>query len=216
MRNATIVVGTAITRLTYRHQRQDKSCVSAPPSISPSEAPPPAIAPKIPNAVGRSPDPSNVTVSNPKAEGASSAPNAPWNARAATSTPKDWASPPIAEATENPTRPAISVHLRPNRSVSFPPSSSRLPNDSAYAVTIHCRLSVEKPSAFWAEGIAIVTIVASSTTINCATLSSARIAHRFGSRSVEAADIRRSHCDRRRGQRPQPSPDGNTAKPGGN
>ena len=55
---------------------------------------------------------------------------------------------------------------------------------------IHCRLSVEKPSAGWADGIAMVTIVASSTTINCATLSKARTAHRFGSRSVEAPDIR--------------------------
>ena len=48
-------------------------------------------------------------------------------------------------------------------------------------MTIHCRLSVEKPSAFCAEGSAIVTIVASSTTISCATLSRARTAHRFGS-----------------------------------
>src|SRR6476660_6170885 len=67
-RKATIVVGRAITRLTYRHQRQDKSWVSAPPSINPSDAAPPAIAPKIPNAVGRSGDPWKVTVSNPSAE----------------------------------------------------------------------------------------------------------------------------------------------------
>jgi hypothetical protein len=48
-------------------------------------------------------------------------------------------------------------------------------------VTIHCRLSVEKPSEFCAEGVAIVTMVASSTTISCATLSKASTAHRFGS-----------------------------------
>jgi hypothetical protein len=76
-RIATNVVGTAITRLTYRHQRHDRTCVSAPPRIRPSEAPPPAIAPKIPNAVGRSGDPSNVIVSNPSADGASNAPNTP-------------------------------------------------------------------------------------------------------------------------------------------
>src|SRR3954453_7832756 len=51
---------------------------------------------------------------------------------------------------------------------------------------IHCRLSVEKCSAFWAEGIAMVTIVASSTTISCATLSRASTAHRFGSPCLEA------------------------------
>src|SRR5207245_1287329 len=128
--------------------------------------------------------------SNPSAEGASSAPNAPWSIRAATSTPKDWASPPIAEAIENPTKPMTRAQLRPNRSPSLPPSSSRLPKASAYAVTIHCRFSVEKCSAFWAEGIAMVTIVASSTTISCATLSRVRTAHRFGSRSVGASDIR--------------------------
>src|SRR5947209_18958714 len=111
-RSPTIVVGKAITRLTYRHQRQERTSVSAPPSINPSEAPPPAIAPKIPNAVGRSGDPSNVTVNNPSAEGASSAANAPWSVRAATSTPKDWARPPIAEAIENPTRPARSEERR--------------------------------------------------------------------------------------------------------
>src|SRR5258707_6469476 len=55
---------------------------------------------------------------------------------------------------------------------------------------IHCRLSVEKCSAFWADGIAMVTIVASSTTISCAMLSRARTAHRFGSRSVESTDMR--------------------------
>jgi hypothetical protein len=35
----------------------------------------------------------------------------------------------------------------------------------------------------------MVTIVASSTTISCATLSRARTAQRFGSRSVEANDV---------------------------
>ena len=89
------------------------------------------MAPKIPNAVGRSGDPAKVTVSSPSADGASNAPNAPWSVRAATSTPKLWANPPIADAIEKPARPMIRVHLRPNRSPSLPPSSSRLPNASA-------------------------------------------------------------------------------------
>src|SRR3981081_4042410 len=54
---------------------------------------------------------------------------------------------------------------------------------------IHCRLSVEKCSAFWAEGIAMVTIAASGTTISCAMLSRARTAHRFGSRCGESTDV---------------------------
>jgi Cytidylate kinase-like family len=41
------------------------------------------------------------------------------------------AAPPIAEATAKPSRPPMNVHLRPNRSPSRPPNSSRLPNASA-------------------------------------------------------------------------------------
>ena len=75
----------------------------------------------------------------------------------------------------------MNVHLRPNRSPSLPPSSSRLPNASAYAVTIHSRLLVEKCSARCADGSAIFTIVESSTTISCAVPSSASTAQRLGS-----------------------------------
>src|SRR3977135_3354006 len=46
---------------------------------------------------------------------------------------------------------------------------------------IHCRLSVEKCSARCAEGNAMLTIVASSTTISCAAPSSASTAQRLGS-----------------------------------
>src|SRR5271163_2575618 len=177
--SATSTVGMAISTLTYRHHRQDSACVSIPPRISPTEAPPPAIAPKMPNAFARSGEPANVTVNSDNADGASSAPKAPCSARAPTSIPKDWANPPIAEAPAKPISPAMNVHLRPNRSPSFPPSSNRLPNASAYAVTTHCRLSVEKPNARCAEGSALLTIVESSTTINCATPSRARTAQRL-------------------------------------
>ncbi len=37
----------------------------------------------------------------------------------------------MAEATEKPISPAMNVHLRPKRSPSLPPTSSRLPNASA-------------------------------------------------------------------------------------
>src|SRR3984957_2416784 len=179
-RPATSVVGTAITRLTYRHHRHDSTCVSTPPSSSPSAPAPPATAPKIPNARDQSAVPANVTVSVDSAAGASSAPNTPWNARAATSTPNDCASPPTADAPENPTNPTINAHLRPNRSPTLPPTRSRLPNASAYAVTTHCRFSFEKCNARCADGNATVTIVASSTTISCATLSKASTAQRLG------------------------------------
>ncbi len=114
-RSATIAVGTAITRLTYRHQRHDSACVSAPPSSSPTDAPPPAIAPKMPNALARSGEPAKVTVSRPSAEGASSAPNAPCRARAATSIPNDCARPPIAEAHGEADQPGDEGPLAPEQ-----------------------------------------------------------------------------------------------------
>ncbi len=120
-----------MTRFTYRHQRQDSAWVSAPPSSRPTEAPPPAIAPKMPNALGRSGESAKVTVNRDSADGASRAPKMPWKARAVTSIAKDWARPPTKDAAEKPIRPAMNVHLRPNRSPSLPPSSSRLPNASA-------------------------------------------------------------------------------------
>ena len=126
-RNATIVVGTAITRLTYRHHRHESTCVRIPPSSSPTAPAPPATAPKIPNAFGQSSVPANVTVRSDSAAGASSAPNTPCVARAATSRPNDCASPPTADAAENPTNPAINAHLRPNRSPTLPPDQQQAP-----------------------------------------------------------------------------------------
>ena len=64
-------------------------------------------------------------------QGARSAPNAPWQARAATSMPKPVAAPPAADAAAKPSAPARNVILRPIRSPSRPPNSSRLPNASA-------------------------------------------------------------------------------------
>ena len=90
-----------------------------------------AIALKIPNALGRSGESWKVIVSSDSAEGASSAPNAPWSARAATSTANEGASPPSADAPAKPSSPATNVHLRPNKSPSLPPRSSRLPKVSA-------------------------------------------------------------------------------------
>src|SRR6202022_1062033 len=68
-------------------------------------------------------------------------------------------------------------------SPSRPPTSSRLPNDSAYAVTTHCRSLLEKPSACWADGSAMFTIVASSTSISWATATTTRTSQR---RSADA------------------------------
>ena len=74
----------------------------------------------------------------------------------------------MAETAAKPTSPVRNVTFRPSRSDSLPPSSSKLPNDSVYAVTTHCRSTVEKCSARCADGNAIFITVRSSTTISCA------------------------------------------------
>jgi hypothetical protein len=173
-----MAAATANRRLTYIVKRQLSWSVSMPPSSKPIDAPLPAIAPYRPKAFARSLASVNVVVSSDRAAGASSAPKAPWTARAPTSMPKLVAAPPTAEAEAKPSRPMMNVHLRPNRSLIRPPSSSRLPKDNAYAVTIHWRLSFVKCSAFCAEGSAMLTTVASSTTISWAIPRIARIAQR--------------------------------------
>jgi hypothetical protein len=85
------------------------------------------MAPNTPNALPRSLESRNVTVSSDSAAGASSAPKAPWQARATTSMSKLPAAPPNADAPAKPMRPTMNVAFRPIRSVSLPPSSSRLP-----------------------------------------------------------------------------------------
>ncbi len=121
----------ANTRFTYKHQRQDRYSVSRPPRSRPTAPPAPTIAPNTPNALPRSLGSENVVVSSDSAEGAISAPNAPWEARATTSIPKLVAAPPTADAAANPVSPARNVTFRPSRSASRPPSRSRLPNASA-------------------------------------------------------------------------------------
>ena len=76
--------------------------------------------------------------------------------------------PPIAEATAKPARPVMNITLRPIRSASRPQNSSRLPNDSEYAVTIHCLSTLLKCSACWADGSAMFITVRSRTTMSCA------------------------------------------------
>ena len=96
----------------------------------------------MPNALPRSFGSVNVVVSSDSADGTRIAPNAPWQARAVTSMAKLTEAPPTAETPAKPARPVRNITLRPNRSASRPPNSSRLPNASEYAVTTHCLSTV--------------------------------------------------------------------------
>ncbi len=117
-------------------------------------------------------------MSSDSAAGASSAPNAPWAAREITSMSKPVAAPPTIEATAKPTSPTMNARLRPNRSDIRPPSSSRLPKASAYAVMTHCRCGSVKPRSACADGSAMFTMVLSRTTISCAIAMTASTHHR--------------------------------------
>jgi hypothetical protein len=85
----------------------------------------------MPNALPRSAGSWNVVVRIDSAAGASSAPNAPCVARAATSMPKPSAAPPSADAPAKPSRPTMNTRLRPKKSPKRPPSNRRLPKASA-------------------------------------------------------------------------------------
>ena len=169
----------ANNRFTYKVHRQDRYSVSTPPSSRPTEAPAPAIAPNTANALPRSLGSANVLVRIDSADGAMTAANAPWQARAVTSMAKLTDAPPTADATAKPARPTMKVTLRPARSASRPPSSSRLPNASAYAVTTHCLSTVAKCSDRCADGSATFTIVRSRTIMSWATATVARISQRL-------------------------------------
>src|SRR5438309_8293248 len=179
----------ANTRLTYRHQRHERYSVSTPPRISPTALPPAATEPKTPKALPLSRGSENVLTRVPRADGARTAPKAPCSARAATRTTNEPAAPPIAEAIAKPTRLVINTHLRLKVSPSRPPTSSRLPNDSAYAVTTHCRSPLEKPSACWADGSAMFTIVPSSTSISWATAATTRTSQRRSTGAVRRSRV---------------------------
>ena len=75
------------------------------------------------------------------------APPTPCSARQASSHAWVVANPPSSDATENKMIPAMNTRRRPRMSPARPPSSSKPPNVSAYALTTHSRPVPENPSA---------------------------------------------------------------------
>jgi hypothetical protein len=126
----------------------------------------------------------NVVVMIDSTAGASSAAPRPCATRPATSIPGELASPLTADAAVNSATPARNRRLRPNRSPARPPSSKKPPNASVYAVITHCRSAWAKPRSLWIAGRATFTIVASSTTMNCAKQTRTSTSHLLVSRVV--------------------------------
>jgi hypothetical protein len=135
-----VTAHTAMTTLTYRHHRQPRYPVSAPPSSKPETAPLPATAPYRPKALARERRSVKVVATNARALGARTAAKAPCRARPATSGANRGAAPANADATAKPASPYRNVRRRPKRSAARPPSSSSSPAyGSVYAVINHWR-----------------------------------------------------------------------------
>lgn len=105
LRSPTTKATAAIATLTYRHQRQPRLSVSAPPMSRPAAAPTPAVAPSTAKARPRPAPRGKVTLTSAMSVGASNAPNPPWMARATTSTEKDGAKPAPRLAAAKPISP---------------------------------------------------------------------------------------------------------------
>src|SRR5579862_78009 len=157
-------IGTLMKK-THRHEAMS---VSSPPTSKPIALPAPDIAAYTPIARVRAGPSSNVSPMSDKAVGAAIAAPHPWTARDATNHADVVARPPASDALEKSRRPATNIRRRPRTSPRRPPNSSRPPKVRVYALSTHCRSAVEKFRLRWIDGSATVTMVASSTTINCA------------------------------------------------
>ena len=78
------------------------------------------------------------------------------------------------DAVVNTARPSKNVRRGLIRSAIRPPVMRSPPNASVYAVMTHCRLPADDPKYDRTTGSAVVTIVTSRTTTNCATQITAR------------------------------------------
>src|SRR5215469_6806564 len=165
--------------LTKNTQRQDRYVVSTPPRTSPTAAPAMLTAAYTPMARLRGGPSGNVVVTRDRAAGATMAPPTPWIARAVSSQAWVVANPPNSEAAANKRTPAMNTRRRPRMSPARPPSSSRPPKVSAYALTTHSRPEPEKPSACWMWGRATFTIVASRITMSWAVAMTSRARPRW-------------------------------------
>ena len=76
------------------------------------------------------------------------------------------------------TRPTTNAPLRPNRSPSAPPGSSRPANTKAYASMIHCSSVPDAPSSRWIVGIATFSALTAMTMMTRLRLRMARISQR--------------------------------------
>ena len=136
--------------------------------MRPMAPPLPAAPAYTPSARVRAAPSLNVSAIKERAVGATIAPPAPCTTREAINHVEVVARPPASEPVANNSTPTMNILRLPNRSPARPPSSSRPPNASEYALTTHSRSVVLNRSARWIDGRATLTMVPSRTTISCA------------------------------------------------
>ena len=116
--------------LIRKFHRQDRYSVSAPPTISPIDAPPTAIAAHTARALARWRPSVNVVVTIERAIGEISAAPKPWTPRKTISIPAVVPIAFISDASVKIATPSRNSRLRPNRSPARPPSSRKPPSTS--------------------------------------------------------------------------------------
>jgi hypothetical protein len=99
----------------------------------------------------------------------------PWIARAAISVPVLGASAAPADAAVKIARPMTNIRRRPNRSPSAAPVSSSTAYASVYALTVHSSEEIVAPRSARMLASAFVTTRLSSTTMNSAIETTAKV-----------------------------------------
>jgi hypothetical protein len=108
----------------------------------------------------------NVVVTSAIVFGPAAAAPTPCAIRAAISRPAVGARPPARDATVNRATPPTNRRRRPKVSPARPPSRSRPPKVSVYALMTHDRFVAEKCRPVWMRGSATFITVASSTSMS--------------------------------------------------
>ena len=160
---------------------QPSPSVIGPPTIHAAVPPIAPVAVHTPSALLRSAPSGNVVIRIDSAVGVMIAAAIPCTTRATISAASDPASPHASDAAANSAVPTANTRRRPSRSAARPPSSSRPPKLSRYALRTHCRSPLAKPRSRSIEGSATTTIAESRMTMKKAAHRSASAFQRRGS-----------------------------------
>ncbi len=153
-------------RLMNSTARHENHSVSRPPRIRPMANPALATPENSDSALIRSRGSVNVLVISASVFGPAAAAPRPCRTRANSSQPGEAASAPSSEAAVNRATPPRKSRRRPNRSPARPPSSSRPPNTSVYALSTQASPAGENPRSARMRGSATFITVTSSMSMS--------------------------------------------------